>query len=560
MSLSAEEQLAFEIINRARLDPLREMQRLGLDLNADLAPGTLNGGAKQVLAPNALLESAAEGHGGWMLQSGVFSHTGQGGTSAGDRMEQSGYLFTGAWGRGENLAYYRSGGAPLDMAEVMPAHLDGLFQSASHRKNLFKDDYRELGMSEVNGTNAAHPRPTSYLVQNFAYSGTASFLTGVVYQDRDGDQFYDIGEGAADTRITLGGVSALSAAAGGYALGGIEASGYQRVTVAGAGQPLVFALEFRGLNVKLDIVDDSKIHVATSVRLHEGVTEARLLGIEALQLTGGAGNEALHGNAAANLIQGGAGDDVIWGYGGNDTLRGDGGNDTIYGGAGDDNIGGGAGNDLIWGESGANVIWAGAGNDTVQGGTGNDTIYGGAGRNRLLGNDGDDLIYASPGGDFMAGGAGNDRIYGAAGNDTIYLGLGDDFVGGGGGNDLIYGGAGQNRIYGGAGNDTLVAGTGRDVMTGGPGEDVFVFVSAKAIGIGAGRDMVTDFTPGTDKIDLRGLSSQFNETGGLSRGTASFYYHEAGGLLIGDQDGDGKADWVLHLAGAPKVTAADFLL
>ncbi|MFN7051655.1 MAG: M10 family metallopeptidase C-terminal domain-containing protein, partial [Gemmobacter sp.] len=118
-----------------------------------------------------------------------------------------------------------------------------------------------------------------------------------------------------------------------------------------------------------------------------------------------------------------------------------------------------------------------------------------------------------------------------------------------------------NSIWGGLGNDTIVAGTGRDVMTGGPGADVFVFNSAAHIGIGAGRDVITDFQSGVDDIDLRALNTTFTGTAGLlGAGQASFFYFAAGGLLIGDQTGNGAADWVLELTGAPTLTAGDFLL
>jgi Ca2+-binding RTX toxin-like protein len=292
------------------------------------------------------------------------------------------------------------------------------------------------------------------------------------------------------------------------------------------------------------------------------------LGNDTLQ--GGAGNDVLYGSAGKNQLLGdegndriyaSAGGDFIGGGAGNDTIRGGDGADTIYAGLGDDDVGGGAGNDLIYGSAGANVIYAGLGNDTVQGGSGADTIYGSAGRNQLYGNDGNDVIYTSAAGDLAAGGAGNDSIYGGDGADTVYAGLGDDFIGGGAGNDLIVAGAGSNRMFGGIGNDTIVAGTGKDVMTGGPGADVFVFNTAASAGIGAGRDVITDFTHGVDDIDLRALHTSFNGTAGLvGGGTASFFYFADGGLLIGDQNGDGVADWVVELSGAPTITADDFLL
>lgn len=276
---------------------------------------------------------------------------------------------------------------------------------------------------------------------------------------------------------------------------------------------------------------------------------------------GSAGRNQLFGDDGADQIFASAGGDFIGGGAGNDTIRGSDGADTIYGGTGSDDIGGGAGNDMIFGAEGSNVIYAGLGNDTVQGGTGSDTIHGSAGRNQLFGNDGSDLIFASAAGDFIGGGAGNDTIFGGDGADTIFAGLGNDSIGGGAGNDLITAGAGSNRIFGGLGNDTIVAGSGRDVITGSSGADVFVFSTAASIGIGAGRDVITDFTHGVDHIDLHSLGATFNGAAGLSGGGArSFFYFAAGGLLIGDQTGDGVADWALELTGAPVIDVNDFLL
>ena len=277
-------------------------------------------------------------------------------------------------------------------------------------------------------------------------------------------------------------------------------------------------------------------------------------------IQGAAGRNALFGDDGADQIFTSAGGDFVGGGAGNDTIRGAEGADTIYGGAGNDNLAGGAGSDQIFGSAGANVIWAGLGNDTVQGGSGSDTIHGGAGRNVLLGNDGGDVILAGTGGDFIGGGAGDDTLRGGAGNDTIYAGAGTDNIGGGAGNDVIFGSVGASTLWGGTGDDTLHAGTGRDVMVGGPGADRFVFASAAAIGIGAGRDIITDFTPGVDQIDLTALGTSLRASGLAGGGTASFFYFAAAGLVIGDQTGDGIADWVIQLSGAPALTAGDFLL
>ena len=53
------EQYVLEMINRARLDPLGEAARYGIDLNQGLSGGTLNGTPKQPLAFNPKLIDAA---------------------------------------------------------------------------------------------------------------------------------------------------------------------------------------------------------------------------------------------------------------------------------------------------------------------------------------------------------------------------------------------------------------------------------------------------------------------------------------------------------------------
>ena len=51
-------------------------------------------------------------------------------------------------------------------------------------------------------------------------------------------------------------------------------------------------------------------------------------------------------------------------------------------------------------------------------------------------------------------------------------------------------------MFGGAGNDLLTGGLGNDQLTGGAGRDKF------CINTGTGRDIITDYTSGEDKIKL----------------------------------------------------------
>lgn len=77
-----------------------------------------------------------------------------------------------------------------------------------------------------------------------------------------------------------------------------------------------------------------------------------------------------------------------------------------------------------------------------------------------------------------------------------------------GGGMVINSSAYGDSLTGGAQNDTLNAGQGPDVLTGGGGADRFVFAAAPW---NPGR--ITDFTPGVDKIDLRGILDSAGYTG-----------------------------------------------
>jgi Ca2+-binding RTX toxin-like protein len=71
-------------------------------------------------------------------------------------------------------------------------------------------------------------------------------------------------------------------------------------------------------------------------------------------------------------------------------------------------------------------------------------------------------------------------------------------------NSTVY----ANTLSGGAGRDELIAGRAADVLTGGTGVDEFVF---SALPSKAGH--VTDFSVGTDMLDLRGIFSTAGYTG-----------------------------------------------
>ena len=72
---------------------------------------------------------------------------------------------------------------------------------------------------------------------------------------------------------------------------------------------------------------------------------------------------------------------------------------------------------------------------------------------------------------------------------------------GGTGADSLTGGSGADTISGGVGADVITGGLGADNLTGGLGADTFVYASV-AQSNGTNTDTITDFTTGTDKLQV----------------------------------------------------------
>jgi Ca2+-binding RTX toxin-like protein len=266
--------------------------------------------------------------------------------------------------------------------------------------------------------------------------------------------------------------------------------------------------------------------------------------------------QALAGNALNNDITGGTGNDILFGNDGSDTLNGGAGGDQLAGGNGNDVLDGGDGNDTLTGGNGNDMLEGSVGNDVADGGNGDDTISGGDGADVLSGGRGDDNINTGQGDDVVLGGQGNDQIGGMAGRDVVMAGAGDDFIAwndptgdivfGDGGNDTIlggnvaadeiHGGAGDDlirafatspesatasdRLFGDAGDDTVIGGSAADIIEGGRGDDfltgndgadVFIFRDNRT-----GDDIITDFDPSEDVVQLVGFDEDFDPLAELS--------------------------------------------
>ncbi|NBE06275.1 calcium-binding protein [Paragemmobacter ruber] len=287
------------------------------------------------------------------------------------------------------------------------------------------------------------------------------------------------------------------------------------------------------------------------------------------EIDGATGDDRIFGLGGNDDLDGGAGNDLLDGGDGADDMDGQAGNDSLLGGTGNDILNGGAGDDLLTGGEGADLFefYRGSGRDVITDFTdGQDRIeidgLGRAGIEALIAGArqvGGDVVLdlgagaqvtlrdfgladldladfrgigsgpvtppvTPPGGpvrgrdidgtnrpDQLTGTAGNDDMDGRGGDDVMRAGAGNDDMDGGTGNDQIWGedgrddidgDRGNDRLDGGAGDDTLVGGRGNDSLTGGEGADLFEFRRND------GRDVITDFTDGVDRIELDGFGGR----------------------------------------------------
>ena len=334
-------------------------------------------------------------------------------------------------------------------------------------------------------------------------------------------------------------------------------------------------------------------------------------------LTGSRDADTIAGGGGGDLLYGGGGDDLF-------LVGSDHGRDRIDGGAGTDTIRATADGTVIgvqWiagveridGGGHAGVVLAttdgadslslenvavtgiaridlGAGDDRFRGSAGADHIVAGAGDDMLFGNGGNDTFVVGDG-DAVDGGDGHDTLLVEGGVLTwsgireveAITGEGLRIEGTAGGDVMSFtrirltgvtsidAGAGDDTVLGGAGDDRIMLSAGRDSFHGFSGADVFAFAQLADSAVGA-ADRIHDFRTGLDRVDLAALDADTaaGDQAFAFIGTAAFggvagelrYAAGEGGVLqlLGDVDGDARADFQLDVLGASALTAADFLL
>lgn len=347
--------------------------------------------------------------------------------------------------------------------------------------------------------------------------------------------------------------------------------------------------------------------------------------VERLQFTD---RIAVVGTAGNDSLLGTPNDDTLIGLAGNDTLNGLGGVDTLIGGLGDDtfvvdtttdtitegagvgsgvdtvessvtytitaapnlenitltglnaiNATGNAANNILIGNSNNNVLTGAAGNDTLTGNDGNDTLAGGAGNDTMTGGAGDDTYNVGSAGDVITelAGGGTDTVIStityslvpSPNLENLQLGAGAANGTGNGANNILTGNGANNILTGNGGDDDLIGGVGADTLAGNAGADDFIYTAiGQSTVAAAGRDTITAFVSGADRIDLSAIDADAGLAGnqaftfiGAAAFSAAGQVRYAGGALqanIGGGNGN-AADFQIQLTGAPAFIATDLV-
>ena len=259
---SPDEQYVLQLINRARLNPQAEGKRVNTDLTEALSPGEkMRLEARPPLAMNARLLKTARAHSKDMYDRAYFEHTTPEGVRLADRVKAAGYDYTSV---AENIAA-GSKHAPAELHDLLVIDTDT--PDRGHRKNIFGLDpsttkLREIGVGVFAGEKKNTDGVSSFLTEDFGVQGghPKPLLTGVVYADKNGNGFYDPGEGLAGVTIKVDGGAfyAVTNAAGGWAipvalgLAKVSASGGDFEGTASA------SVEVTGENIELDFISGSK--------------------------------------------------------------------------------------------------------------------------------------------------------------------------------------------------------------------------------------------------------------------------------------------------------------
>lgn len=216
LTASGLEQEAVYLINRARHDPAAYQSRQNLSVNISSLQ------SRPPLAVSPELFNSTQTKSNDMVANNYFAHASPSGVQANALARQAGFPLPDAFVDGANNIESLAAGTSYDnAAEAINALIvDAGVPGALHRQHLLATtDFwalsRQIGVGFASSTNASFDNYWS--IHTGPRNVASQFLTGVVFDDANGDGHYNAGEGLANVIITIDGSQTLRTnAAGGW--------------------------------------------------------------------------------------------------------------------------------------------------------------------------------------------------------------------------------------------------------------------------------------------------------------------------------------------------------
>ena len=258
---SPDKQYVLELINLVRTNPSAAADRFTNNLSNDvqatlrqygLTPDGLRSDLKAAtplppLAYSDALDSTAQSQSQDEASMGKQTHTGANGSSLGDRLKAANYNLATA---GENTYAYAN-----DVDQAMQSFLfDWGVADRGHYKNLLQPDvsaqksYKDVGVGLVN-TQGNGVGPLVITTDFGAEQNEGPQIVGVVYNDKNHDNFYTPGEGQGGVTITATDPNGQT-----YSVQSWQSGGYQ-IPVPGGSDYTITA------SVNGQVIQSRSIHV-----------------------------------------------------------------------------------------------------------------------------------------------------------------------------------------------------------------------------------------------------------------------------------------------------------
>ena len=285
------EQEMLELINRMRMNPSDELEQIFIstdpsssdyfttaDSDVNLALNffgvddttLFNQWASLTEAPplawNEALYDAALAHSNLMIAQDTQAHVLNGEDGLLDRIVDAGYNWTGSVSVSENVfaytesAFHGHAAFAIDWGNTPT----GIQNPAGHRDNIMDASKQEIGIAVVVDSDPSTGVGPYVVTQDFGSRGNYGDprALGVVFDDADGDNFYDAGEGLGGVTITISNSTST------YTTTTMDAGGYQVEVAAGtydvvasggslSGNVFMGQITVAGDNVKLDLNSDN---------------------------------------------------------------------------------------------------------------------------------------------------------------------------------------------------------------------------------------------------------------------------------------------------------------